>query len=87
MSKTYIQFFRLNTLGSSVEFKHITAFNLIILEKDYIVCVSLDNTIICLNLIGNLMYLSFTQNTYSDFKITFRRNRRGNFGLAWCHLL
>jgi hypothetical protein len=34
---------------TSSEFKHITAFNLIILGKDDIVCVSLDNATMCLN--------------------------------------
>jgi hypothetical protein len=42
----------LGTLGSLIEFKQIIALNLIILGKDNIICFSLDNTIMCLNLIG-----------------------------------
>ena len=42
----------LGTLGSSIEFKQITALNLIILGKDNSVCVSLDNATMCLNSFG-----------------------------------
>ncbi len=42
----------LDTLGSLIEFKHITTLNLNILGKDNIICVSLVNAIICLNSIG-----------------------------------
>jgi hypothetical protein len=42
----------LSTLGSLIEFKHITALNLNILGKDNIVCVSLINATMCLNSIG-----------------------------------
>ncbi len=42
----------LGTLGSPIEFKHIIAFNLIILGKDNIICFSLGNASMCLNSIG-----------------------------------
>ena len=42
----------LSTLGFLIEFKHIIAFNLIILGKDNIICFSLDNTSMCSNSIG-----------------------------------
>ncbi len=42
----------LDTLGSLIEFKYITALNLNILGKDITVCVSLLNATMCSNSIG-----------------------------------
>ena len=50
MRKILIQLLKLGTLRSLIEFKHIIiVLNLNILGKDNIVCLSLVNTIICLN--------------------------------------
>ncbi len=54
MGKTQVQFLRLDTLGSLIEFKYIIALNLNILEKNNIVCISLVNATMCLNSIKEL---------------------------------
>ena len=47
--KTQVQFFRLSILGSQL---NSNTLNLNIFKKDNIVCVSLVNATMCLNLIG-----------------------------------
>jgi hypothetical protein len=58
MSKTYIQFFRCNTLNFLIKFKYIVTLHLIILKKYNIIYILLVNTILCLNLFEypNLSY-------------------------------
>ena len=51
IDKIYVQFLKLGILCFLIEFKHITILNLNIFRKYNIVCLSLVNATMCLNLI------------------------------------